>query len=150
MRIFGVPHMCRASHPRELPVDGRHLRLAVADLLLTLEVIEAPLPILALALRDFAGALHVEVVFRLALQHGVVVLYAALVAIDGRCHLLGTLIVDRDVVTLAELLRGIVGQRHCHGQFEDRGKGIDAVQAQEIGQPLLEIGEEIGVELEEL
>ena len=45
MRIFGVPHMCRASYPRELPLDGSHLGLAVADLLLTLEVIEAPLPV---------------------------------------------------------------------------------------------------------
>ena len=33
------------SHPRELPLDGRHLRFAVVDLLLTLEVIEAPLPV---------------------------------------------------------------------------------------------------------
>ena len=33
------------SHPRELPLDGSHLGLAVADLLLTLEVIEAPLPV---------------------------------------------------------------------------------------------------------
>ena len=45
MRIFGVPHMYRGSHPRELPLDGRHLPFAVADLLLTLEVIEAPLPV---------------------------------------------------------------------------------------------------------
>ena len=31
------------SQPRELPLDGRHLRLAVTFLLLALEVVEAPL-----------------------------------------------------------------------------------------------------------
>lgn len=45
MRILDVPCTCRGSHPRELPLDGRHLPFAVADLLLTLEVIEAPLPV---------------------------------------------------------------------------------------------------------
>ena len=38
MRMFDVPYVRRASHPRELPLDGGHLRLAVADLLLMLEV----------------------------------------------------------------------------------------------------------------
>lgn len=31
------------SQPRELPLDGRHLGLAVSYLLLALEVVEAPL-----------------------------------------------------------------------------------------------------------
>lgn len=33
------------SQPRELPLDGRHLRFAVTYLLLALEVVEAPLPV---------------------------------------------------------------------------------------------------------
>jgi len=148
--MFDVPYVRRASHPRELPLDGGHLRLAVADLLLMLEVIKAPLPVVALAVRDFTGALHVEVVFCLALEHGVMVLHPALVALDGCCHMLGALIVDCDAVALAELLGRIVGQRYGHGQFEDRGQGIGAVEAQEIGQPFLEIGQELGVELAEL
>ena len=65
------------------------------------------------------------------------VLHPALVALDGCCHMLGALIVDCDAVALAELLGRIVGQRYGHGQFEDRGQGIGAVEAQEIGQPFL-------------
>ena len=72
------------SQPRELPLDRGHLRFAIAALLLTLEVFEAPLPVLPLAVYDLTSFLHDEAVFRLALCHGVAVLHAALVAFDGR------------------------------------------------------------------
>ena len=102
------------SHPRELPLYRGHRRLAVADLLLTLEMFEAPLPVVALAVRDFTGAFHVEIVFGLALEHGVMALHPALVALDGRGHMLGALIAVRDAVTLAELFGCVVSQRYSH------------------------------------
>jgi hypothetical protein len=33
------------SHPGDLPLDGGHLRLAVADLLLALDMLEAAMPV---------------------------------------------------------------------------------------------------------
>lgn len=72
-------------------------------------MLEAALPIRALPVRDIAGLLHVEVVFRFAFQHGVVVLHPALVALDGRCDMLGALVKRRDTVTPAKLLRRVVG-----------------------------------------
>ena len=119
--------MSCGSHPRKLPLDGSHLRLAVADLLLTLEVIEAPLPAVAPTVRDFTGSLHVEAVFRLALEHGVMVMDPALVALDVRRNILGTLIVGRDAVTFAELLCRVFGQRHGDEEFEDQGQAICTV-----------------------
>lgn len=100
MRIFFAKPACRGgSDPRELPLDRGHPRLAVADILLALEVVEAPLPVLTLAVCDLTSLLHVEIVFRLALEHGVLVLHAAIVALDGRRDMLGTSIVGRNAET---------------------------------------------------
>lgn len=77
-----TPCVPSTSHPRELPLDCSHLRLAFADLLLALEMVEVSLPVLPLAVYDLTSFLHDEAVFRLALCHGVAVLHAALVAFD--------------------------------------------------------------------
>jgi hypothetical protein len=42
---FETAPLHRGSHPRELPLDGRHLRFAVADFLLALAMLEAALPV---------------------------------------------------------------------------------------------------------
>jgi hypothetical protein len=81
--------MSCGSHPRELPLDGSHLRLAVTDLLLTLEVIAAPPSVIALAVLDLTRTLNAEVVFCLALEHGIVVLHATFIPFDWGDHMLG-------------------------------------------------------------
>ena len=112
--------MPSSSHPRELPLDCSHLRLAFADLLLALEMVEVSLPVLPLAVYDLTSSLHEEVIFRLALDHGVAVLHAALLAFDGRCDMLCVFVVGRNAVTLAELLRRVFWHRHGHWKLEDQ------------------------------
>jgi hypothetical protein len=48
------------------------------------------------------------------------VLHPALVTHNGSCHMLCTLLVSRNAVTLVELLDRVVGQCHGHEQLEDR------------------------------
>lgn len=142
MRIFARLSGRSGSHPRELPLDGGHLRLTVADLLLALQVLEATLPILALAVRDLASLLHVEVVFRFAFHHGVVVLHSTLVALKGSCHMLCPLVMSCDAVTLAKLISRVVGQRHGHGQLEDRWQRFLPREPKQLDERFLKIGEE--------
>ena len=83
-------------------------------------MLEAALLVLALSIRDLGSLPNVEIVFCLALQHGVMVLHPALVTHNGSCHMLCTLLVSRNAVTLVELLDRVVGQCHGHEQLEDR------------------------------